>query len=69
MADEAEATEARLTAEILERVRAVARLREVGGRAFEPGKSPVRHAVRVYGEAELTNIVEASQQFWLTAGR
>jgi len=67
--DDPAKTEERLTAEILERVRELARLREAGGRAFEPGRSPVRYAGRVYGEAEMANLVEASLEFWLTAGR
>jgi len=61
--------EARLTAEILERVRALAALRERSPAPFRPGATPVRYAGRVYGEAELTNLVEASLEFWLTAGR
>ena len=38
-------------------------------RAFVPGTSPVRYAGRVYDAAELTNVVEAGLDFWLTAGR
>jgi CDP-6-deoxy-D-xylo-4-hexulose-3-dehydrase len=60
--------ERRLTAEILERVREIARLRGSADPAFEPGSTPVRYAGRVYGEPELVNLVEASLEFWLTAG-
>lgn len=69
MTEEPRTAERRLTREILERVRAIARLRDEASRDFEPGKSPVRYAGRVYGESELTNLVEASLEFWLTAGR
>ncbi|ABC84059.1 lipopolysaccharide biosynthesis protein RfbH [Anaeromyxobacter dehalogenans] len=61
--------ERQLTAEILERVRELARLREGAEPAFVPGKSPVRYAGRVYGAPELTNLVESGLEFWLTAGR
>jgi len=36
---------------------------------FEPGKSPVRYAGRVFDEKELVNLVDSSLDFWLTAGR
>lgn len=36
---------------------------------FHPGRSPVRYAGRVYDEAEVTNLVNASLDFWLTDGR
>ncbi len=35
---------------------------------FVPGESRVNYAGRVYGEAELLNLVGASLDFWLTAG-
>lgn len=35
---------------------------------FIPGKTEVRFAGRVFDEKELTNLVEASLDFWLTAG-
>jgi CDP-6-deoxy-D-xylo-4-hexulose-3-dehydrase len=38
-------------------------------RPFEPGRSPVRYAGRVYDAAEVTNLVTASLDFWLTEGR
>ena len=36
---------------------------------FVPGKTPVRYAGRVFNEKELINLVDASLDFWLTAGR
>ena len=35
---------------------------------FTPGKSRVNYAGRVYDEAEMTNLVDASLEFWLTYG-
>jgi CDP-6-deoxy-D-xylo-4-hexulose-3-dehydrase len=65
------AEERRLTAEILERVRQIARLRKEAEAeaAFVPGRSPVRYAGRVYGEEEMANLVESAVEFWLTGGR
>ena len=37
-------------------------------RPFEPGKSTVQYAGRVYDETELQNMVSAVLDFWLTAG-
>ncbi|WP_294502350.1 lipopolysaccharide biosynthesis protein RfbH [uncultured Victivallis sp.] len=37
--------------------------------AFEPGKSRINYAGRVYGLEEMTNLVDAALEFWLTAGR
>jgi CDP-4-dehydro-6-deoxyglucose reductase, E1 len=36
---------------------------------FMPGKSLVNYAGRVYDEKEIINLVDASLDFWLTAGR
>jgi len=58
-----------LTAEILERVRKIARLRQEAEPAFVPGKTAVRYAGRVYGEEEMSNLAESAIEFWLTAGR
>ncbi len=69
MTEDRRAAEKRLTTEVLERVRKLARLRHQADAPFVPGKSPVRYAGRVYGEEEMTNLVEASLEFWLTAGR
>ena len=38
-------------------------------RQFLAGKTPVRYAGRVFSENELINLVDASLDFWLTAGR
>lgn len=60
----------RLTAEIVERMRELARLRiDEAREPFIPGVSPVRYAGRVYGEEEMANLAEAAAEFWLTAGR
>lgn len=61
--------EKRLTTEILERVREIARLRREAEPDFVPGRTPVRYAGRVYGEAEMANLAEAAIEFWLTSGR
>lgn len=63
--------ERKLTAEILERVREIARIRQEAeaAREFVPGKSPVRYAGRVYGEEEMANLAESAVEFWLTSGR
>ncbi len=65
------AEERRLTAEIVERFRALGRLRAGAEAAaeFVPGRSPVRYAGRVYGEEELANLAESAAEFWLTGGR
>lgn len=36
---------------------------------FKAGKTPVRYAGRVFDEKELQSLVDASLDFWLTAGR
>jgi len=65
------AEERRLTAEIVERARQIARLRlqAEGAAEFVPGRTPVRYAGRVYGEEELANLAESAVEFWLTGGR
>ena len=37
-------------------------------RSFEPGKTTINYAGRVFDESELTNMVSAVLDFWLTAG-
>jgi CDP-6-deoxy-D-xylo-4-hexulose-3-dehydrase len=37
-------------------------------RPFEPGKTPVQYAGRVFDETEMQNMVSAVLDFWLTAG-
>ena len=57
-----------LSAEIMERVREIARLKtEV--QPFVPGTSRVPYAGRVYGEPEMVNLIDASLEFWLTSGK
>ncbi len=65
------AEERRLTAEVLDRVREIARHRQAAedDAEFIPGRSPVRYAGRVFGEPEMTNLVESAIEFWLTGGR
>jgi len=61
--------EQQLTAEIVERVRKIARLRQDHRAPFVPGKTTVGYAGRVYGEEEMANLAESAVEFWLTAGR
>ena len=69
MSNDADALEKQLTAEILERVRRIARLRHEAPEEFRPGRTAVRYAGRVYDEHEMVNLVSSSLEFWLTAGR
>ena len=39
------------------------------GEAFVPGKSRVNYAGRCFDEKEMTNLMDASLEFWLTSGR
>ena len=61
-------SEKRSRVEILNLVREYA-LAMHGERPFVAGKSPVPVAGRVYGPEEICSLVEASLDFWLTAGR
>lgn len=36
---------------------------------FDPGKSRVRYAARVFDDKEMVNLVDSSLEFWLTTGR
>ena len=36
---------------------------------FDPGRDLVHYAGRVFGEEEMRSLVDASLDFWLTAGR
>jgi len=60
--------EVRLRRKILSDVRMLSRLRKKGVR-FTPGRTPVSYAGRVYDEREMASLVDASLDFWLTAGR
>lgn len=57
-----------LRREILERVAEYARIQTAPGE-FVPGRDQVPYAGRVYDEHEMVKLVEASLEFWLTAGR
>jgi len=57
----------KLKQEILEKVREYHALAHMPA-AFEPGKSRVTYAGRYYDQKELVNLVDASLDFWLTAG-
>ena len=57
-----------LRKEIFNKVQQLYKLRQVKGK-FIPGKSELNYAGRVYDEKEIMNLVDASLDFWLTAGR
>ena len=61
----------RLHDEILEKVRRYCRLahRPQDSAPFEPGKSRVNYAGRVFDEAEMANLADAGLEFWLTYGK
>lgn len=63
-----DARERELVRSILGQVGELAALRTAPER-FVPGSTPVRYAGRVFDHVELTNLVESSLEFWLTAGR
>jgi CDP-6-deoxy-D-xylo-4-hexulose-3-dehydrase len=54
--------------EILEKVKRFAKAK-IKPTKFEPGKTRINYAGRIYDEEELINAVDASLDFWLTAGR
>ena len=54
--------------DIFEKVRELYSLK-FNNKQFIPGKTPVRYAGRVFDENEIINLVDASLDFWLTAGR
>lgn len=61
---------AELKAEILEKVKEYCRLAHGGPeKPFEPGRTRVNYAARVFDEREMTNLVDSSLEFWLTWGR
>jgi CDP-6-deoxy-D-xylo-4-hexulose-3-dehydrase len=62
-------TSRELRKQILELVSEFVSAEEREKKEFTPGRSPVRYAGRVYDEAEVTNLVSASLDFWLTDGR
>jgi|TARA_B100002003_G_scaffold251869_1_gene298337 CDP-6-deoxy-D-xylo-4-hexulose-3-dehydrase len=60
--------ETKIREEIFEKVRDLYSLK-FKNKQFIPRKTPVRYAGRVFDERELINLVDASLDFWLTAGR
>jgi CDP-4-dehydro-6-deoxyglucose reductase, E1 len=60
-------SEKEIRKEVFKKVKELYKLREQ--ERFIPGKTPVNYAGRVYDEKELVNLVDASLDFWLTAGR
>jgi CDP-6-deoxy-D-xylo-4-hexulose-3-dehydrase len=58
-----------LRLEILEKVREYHAAAFAEKDAFEPGRSRVPYAGRVFDEAELVSLVDSSLDFWLTYGR
>jgi CDP-6-deoxy-D-xylo-4-hexulose-3-dehydrase len=67
MSDEREEQARALKRRILALTREYAQLAH-GPKPFAPGESRVQYAGRVYDEHELVNLVDASLDFWLTAG-
>ncbi len=59
-----------LKSDILEKVKEYYSLvHDKSDEKFIPGKSRVNYAGRVFGEKEMTNLVDSSLEFWLTYGR
>lgn len=54
--------------EIFSRVKKLYQLRKKENK-FIPGKNQINYAGRIYDEKEMINLVDASLDFWLTAGR
>lgn len=61
-------SEEQIRKEIFKKVAEIYRLKKEN-EEFIPGKSAINYAGRVYNEEELINLVDASLDFWLTAGR
>lgn len=66
---EIQPTSRQLRKQILELVDQFVAAQENEKPGFVPGRSSVRYAGRVYDAAEVTNLVSASLDFWLTDGR
>lgn len=60
---------AEIRAGILAKVAEYCRSRYGEPEPFEPGRSKVNYAGRVFDEREMVNLVDASLEFWLTWGR
>ncbi|MDP8229907.1 MAG: lipopolysaccharide biosynthesis protein RfbH [Candidatus Gorgyraea atricola] len=61
-------TRRKIRQEVFKKVVKLFRYREKEAR-FIPGKTLINYAGRIYDEKELTNLVDASLDFWLTSGR
>ena len=61
-------SEKKIKKEIFDRVKEFYKLRK-SQENFIPGKTKVNYAGRIYDEKEMVNLVDASLDFWLTAGR
>jgi CDP-4-dehydro-6-deoxyglucose reductase, E1 len=61
-------TEREIREEIFSRVRELHQMKK-SQEKFVPGESKVSYAGRVYDEREMISLVDASLDFWLTAGR
>jgi len=61
-------TEQKIRKEIFDRVAELYNLR-ARQEKFDPGETRVNYAGRIYDEKEMTSLVDASLDFWLTAGR
>ena len=55
--------------EIIKKVKEYYKAKFIKREEFNPGKSKVNYAGRVFDENELVNLVNSSLDFWLTAGR
>ena len=67
--DELMSDRAEIRSQILDLVRAFHEADHGARHPFRPGEDPVRYAGRVYDSEELVHLVDASLDFWLTAGR
>ncbi|MBU1924548.1 MAG: lipopolysaccharide biosynthesis protein RfbH, partial [Candidatus Omnitrophica bacterium] len=61
-------TEKIIRKEIFSKIKKLYKLRQEKS-SFVPSKSKINYAGRIYDHAELINLVDASLDFWLTAGR
>ena len=60
--------EKKIRKEIFDKVAELYKLRK-SQENFVPGKTSINYAGRIYDEKEMINLVDASLDFWLTAGR
>ncbi len=58
-----------LKQEILEKVAEYFQLEHKKENPFEPGKTRIPYAGRIYDEKEMINLVDSALEFWLTSGR